>query len=368
MTPLQTTLQLTTASLKMFLRNRQAMFFTLFIPFVFITIFSLIGFDRVPQIDLGVVAVSPNAATQQFIGQLEQVSAFHVQRGSEADERNALASGERALVMLVPDALLPEPGVRPQLQTVKLLKNMGEEQQAATATTILTQMFDKTTLAQAKAPELFRLETEAINARNVRYIDFVLPGIVALSIMQVAVFSVAFVFADYKEKGILKRLIATPMRPYQFVSANVVTRLIVALVQSGLLLVLGAIVFKAHVYGNPLLVALVAALGSIMFLGLGFTISGLSKTVEAVPAIANLIVFPMMFLSGVFFPLNAMPDWLQNVVQYFPLTYFAHAMREVVAEGAGIAAIASDLWWMGAWAAVMLVLAIVTFRFEERRV
>lgn len=368
MTPFQTTLKLTTASLKMFVRNRQALFFTLFIPFVFITIFSLIGFDKVPKIDLGVVAAAPNVSTKQFLGQLDQVPALKVHRGSEADERAALAKGDRALVMLVPDALLPEPGSAPKTQTVKLLKNVGEEQQAATATTILTQLFDKTTLPRAQAPELFKLETEAINARNVRYIDFVLPGIVALSIMQVAVFSVAFVFVDYKEKGILKRLLATPMRPYQFVSANVATRLIVAVIQSGLLLALGAIVFKAHVYGNPILVALIAVLGSIMFLGLGFTISGLSKTVEAVPAIANLIVFPMMFLSGVFFPLNAMPDWLQGVVQYFPLTYFAHAMRQVVAEGAGIAAIRLDLLWMTVWAVVLMVLAVVTFRFEEKRV
>lgn len=368
MTPFQTTLRLTTASLKMFLRNRQAMFFTLFIPFVFITIFSLVGFDKVPKIALGVVTANPNGATRQFLGQLEQISAFDVHSGAEADERTALAKGDRALVMLVPDALLPDPGSPPARQTVRLLKNVGEEQQAATATTILTQMFDKTTLAQAKVPELFRLETEAINARNVRYIDFVLPGIVAMSIMQVAVFSVAFLFTDYKEKGILKRLLATPMRPYQFVSANVATRLLVALVQSALLLVLGAIVFKAHVYGSPPLIALIAILGSTMFLGLGFTISGIAKSTDAVPALANLIIFPMLFLSGVFFPTSGMPEWLQGVVQYFPLTYFAHAMREVVAEGAGIAAIASDLWWMGAWAAVMLVLAIVTFRFEEKRI
>lgn len=354
----------------MFVRNRQAMFFTLFIPFVFITIFSIVGFDRVPKIDLGVVTGSPNGPTQQFLDQLDQVSALHVTRGTEADERAALAKGDRALVMLVPDALLPDPATmsKPEPQTVTLLKNVGAEQQAGTAITILTQMFDQTTLAVARAPELFRLNVEAINARNVRYIDFVLPGIVAMSIMQVAVFSVAFIFTDYKEKGILKRLLATPMRPSQFVSANVVTRLIVALVQTATLLILGAIVFKAHVFGAWWLIALIALLGGLMFLGLGFTISGLAKTVDAVPAIANIIVFPMLFLSGVFFPLSAMPDWLQKTVQYLPLTYFAHAMRQVVAEGEGFLSIRTDLLWMATWAALLLVLAVVTFRFEERRV
>ncbi|MEK7537405.1 MAG: ABC transporter permease, partial [Patescibacteria group bacterium] len=100
---------------------------------------------------------------------------------------------------------------------------------------------------------------------------------------------VAFVFADYKEKGILKRLLATPMKPQQFVTAQVITRLIVALAQSAILLAVGVWLLHTHVYGSLWLVALIAIVGSVMFLGLGFTISGLANTVDSVPAIANLI-------------------------------------------------------------------------------
>lgn len=361
---------LTISVLKMFVRNRQSLFFTLFMPFLFIIIFGLIGFDRPQQIDLGIVSGNPSPATEEFIASLDEIEVLKIHRGGESDERTALEKGDRSLVMIVPDALFPDPaaGTPPTTQSVTLLKNVAQEQQAQTAIAILKQIFDATTLKLAQAPELFALDVQSINAKKVTYIDFLLPGIVAMSVMQMAVFSVAFVFADYKEKGILKRLIATPMKPRQFVTAQVVTRLLVAVFQAVVLLVFGALVFSSHVYGAWWLIGLIVLLGGIVFLGLGFTISGLANTVDAVPAIANIVVFPMLFLSGIFFPTSSMPDWLQSVVTYLPLQPFAHALREVVANGAGITSLGHDFLWMGIWAIVLVALANLTFRFEEKRV
>lgn len=363
-----TTRVLTIASIKMFVRNRQALFFTLFMPVIIMTIFGLIGFDRVPKVNVGVVTENPTSATTQFIEQLKAVSAFDLTTGRETDERAVLEKGDRAVVLLIPDALIPTGQEKPSKQVITVLKNVGQEQQAQTAISIMQQILDQTTLSIAQAPELFTLDVQSVNARNVRYIEFLLPGIVALSIMQMAVFSVAFVFVDYKEKGILKRLLATPMKPQQFVTANVITRLLVALVQSAVLIALGIILYKAHVIGSYWLLLPTIILGAIMFLGLGFSISGLAKTVEAVPAIANLIVFPMLFLGGTFFPLEAMPVWLQHIVQFLPLTYLSHALREVMANGAPFSGIARDLAFMAGWAIILVTLANFTFRLEEKRV
>ncbi|MBI3956942.1 MAG: ABC transporter permease [Candidatus Kerfeldbacteria bacterium] len=367
---MNTTLKLTGASIKMFARNRQALFFTLFMPVIIMTIFGLIGFDRVPKINVGIVVANPTPATESFLETITKIEAFSVTRGSQTDERTALEKGDRAVVLLLPDALLPAADARaaPQKQIITVLKNVGNEQQAQAALSIVQQILDKTTIAAAQAPELFALDIQSVNARNVRYIEFLLPGIVALSIMQMAVFSVAFVFVDYKEKGILKRLLATPMKPQQFVTANVITRLIVALVQSSILIVLGVLLYKAHVIGSIWLLAPIIILGAVMFLGLGFTISGMAKTVDAVPAIANLIVFPMLFLGGTFFPLESMPGWLQNIVQYLPLTYLSDALRGVMANGESFRDITNDLLFMTAWSIVLVALAVFTFRLEERRV
>lgn len=362
---------LTVSAIKMFVRNKQALFFTLFMPLIIMLIFGLIGFDKVPTLKLGVVAPTPNVATRAFIDQLKKSPNVELTIASEADQRAALKKNERAAVFVIPDDLFPDgapTGAPAGPKTVTVLENVAQIQAAKTAETIMGKILDQATLAAVKAPTLFTLKTEEVSVKQTKYIDFLLPGIVGMALMQMAVFSVAFVFADYKEKGILKRLLATPMRPIDFVIAQVNTRLLVALVQTAILITVGVVLYHSHVYGAWWLIGLIALLGGIMFLGLGFTISGLANTVESVPAIANLVVFPMLFLGGTFFPLDSMPTWLQHIVTYMPLQYLTHSLREVMANGAGIGAIAHDLYWMLGWSVVLLGLAVTTFRFEERRV
>ena len=360
--------KLTISGLKMFLRNRQALFFTLFTPLIIMTIFGFLAFDRIPKVQLGVaVTAPPTEGTRQFVEQLKSVPAFDIHVDTESAERARIADGERSAVLIIPGDLFPESGPPTGTKTMVFLTNSSDAQQAATAQSIVNQILDKTTLGIAGAPQLFALQTEDINTRDLKYIDFLLPGIVALSIMQMSVFSVAFVFADYKEKGVLKRLLATPMKPYQFVTSNVITRLLIAVLQGAILIAVGVLIFKAHVFGSYWLILLLIILGAIMFLGLGFTISGFANTVEAVPALANLIVFPMLFLGGTFFPIETMPDWLQNIAKYLPLTFLSTGIRDVMISEATFADVQSNILWMLGWAIVLVISANFTFSFEGKR-
>jgi ABC-2 type transport system permease protein len=211
------------------------------------------------------------------------------------------------------------------------------------------------------------LDVQEINSNHLKYVDFLLPGLIALSLMQMSVFSTAFVFTNYKEKGVLKRLIATPMRPITFVTANVFTRLIVSFLQTAVFVIVGVTFLKAHVIGSYWLVALCASIGSVMFLGLGFTISGIAKTTESVPAAANLIVFPMLFLGGTFFPLSSFPPWLGHIAKYLPLTFLSDSLRQVMTKAAGIGDIKFDLIWMLIWSVILVGTANWAFSFEEKR-
>lgn len=384
------------AASKMFLRNKQVFIFTLFMPAIIMSIFGFIGFDQVPKVEMGIVIDKPNKPTQEFVDQLKKIDAFNISQGDLNSEKDSLQKGDRALVVQIPNELIfdyeawqneqiknlpqqqaysaaaantitqmPPPNINKQ--TVNIFTNISQAQYAQSGIIAISQMLDKINLKMSQAPELFEIKTETINAKNVKYLDFLLPGIICMSVMQMAVFSVAFLFASYREKGVLKRLLATPMKPWQFVTANVLTRLIVSLIQTGILVALGVYLLKANVVGSYWLILLISILGSIMFLGLGFVISGLSKTVETVPVIANIVVFPMLFLSGIFFPTSGMPDWMQNIVQYLPLTYFAHAMREVMANGVSLKAIATDLYWMTGWSILLVILANFTFSFADKK-
>lgn len=366
-----TTFTLTASAFKMFVRNKQSLFFALFMPLMIMVIFGFIGFDKMSATKLGIVSPEPTPATQTFIDQFKNAPNISLSFGTEQEMRDALLRNDLAAVFVIPDNLIPTPSpssAMPETQMVTVLENVGQLQQAKIAETIMSQILDKTTIAMVQAPQFFELKTEEVSVRSTKYIDFLIPGILGLSLMQMAVFGVAFVFADYKEKGILKRLLATPMKPFQFVSSQVITRLAIALAQSAILIAVAILLLHTHVYGSWFLIGLIAILGSVMFLGLGFAISGVANNVDSVPAIANVIVFPMMFLGGTFFPTDGMPNWLQSVVHYLPLQFLTHSLREVMANGASLLAVRYDLVWMSVWAVVLVGLAMFTFRFEEKKI
>ncbi len=282
-----------------------------------------------------------------------------------ASELASLSEGNRTAVIDLPDDLLsPLNGSTPRELIVYV--NAGRPLEAQMAMGFLNQFVDHASLAAANAPSLFTIKQQSVSAHNSRYIEFLLPGVIAMSIMQMSVFSVAFVFARYKEQGILKRLMATPMRPYQFVTANIITRLFMAVAQAALFVALGIAHFHIHIAGSYALLAACVILGSLMFLGLGFSVSGLAKTVETVPVLANIVVFPMLFAGNVFFSIANMPPWLQSIAGYLPLTFFSSAMRGVMTNGAGPLAIKKELIGMIAWSALLITLATITFRFQER--
>lgn len=353
-----TTYKLTVAAAKMFVRSRQALFFTLLFPIVIMLIFGYVGFDKPQKTDIGIVTGAPSAATQALVDQIKQFPTFTIHEGTLDEEKQALTDGDRSVVLEVPDDVRSTP--------ITEYINEGKQAEAQGVQAVLTQFATQGALQAAHVQPLFAVEPQIVNSHNLRYIDFLIPGLIALSVMQMSVFSVAFVFVQYKEKGVLKRLLATPMRPWQFIVANIIVRLTVAVVQTAIFIGMGLALFHVHMLGSWLLLALSVVLGAIMFLGLGFTLSGLAKTVDSVPVFANLVVFPMMFLGGTFFPVSNMPAWLQFIAKLLPLTFFSGAVRAVMTTGAGFWDIKWDLLGLVVWGAILITLATVTFSFQEK--
>ncbi len=360
-----TTYKLTIAALKMFIRSRQALFFTLFMPLLIMLIFGYIGFDQPTTFDVGVVTHTPTTQTAAFVNQLEEFPTFDIHTGDLDKELTQMDEGNRVVILDIPDQAIPaKQGASSAPITAYV--NAGKAGEAQAVLSILNQTIDRLTFQAANIAPIARINEEIVNAHNLRYIEFLLPGLVALSVMQMSVFSVAFLFTQYKEKGVLKRLLATPMKPFQFVTANAITRLIVSVVQASIFIGVGLVLFDAQVVGSYLLLFLCVVLGALMFLGLGFSVSGVSKTVDSVPAIANLIVFPMLFLGGTFFPLSTMPPWLQAVAKFLPLTFFSTALREIMTKGATFTDIWREIASMAIWGVLLISLATYTFRFQER--
>jgi len=208
------------------------------------------------------------------------------------------------------------------------------------------------------------LDSKPVQSRNVTYVDFLVPGMIALSIMQTGLFGVVFTFVQWKQRGILRRLMATPMRVRDFFFSQLMTRLTTVALQIGVLLAVGYFLLHFHFAGNVLYLLIVGIIGGGIFLAMGLAISGASKSEETAAPIANLVSLPLMFLSGIFFSRSNMPEWLQTVTQYSPLTYVSDALRSISVDGASLWAIRGDMLGIFVWLAIAVVLATRLFKWE----
>lgn len=199
---------------------------------------------------------------------------------------------------------------------------------------------------------------------GVDYFEYVLPALLAIGLMNFAMVGTAASVARYRELKILKRIVVTPLPASRFIVGQVGARLVLAAVQTALIMLIGLLVGGSLGSSWPLLF-LISTLGNLIFLSLGFAIAGRAGSVDAANNMAGLATTPLMFLSGSFFPIDSMPGWLQPVADLLPLTPLIDSMRAIALQSAGITDIGSELALIGAWIVGGLGLARATFRFNE---
>jgi ABC-2 type transport system permease protein len=353
------------ASVLMFVRNRAAVFFSLFLPLIIMLIFGVLNFEGTPTIKLGVADEAKNQASADLIDGLAAFDYIEPTSGSRDALLEELKTGDLGFVLVIPSGFSPQPG---QESGLVAFAASADPQQAQVGQGLLQQAVGRALFGGAGdgnptgavAPPV---RFESVQSRDLGYIDFLVPGIVGMTVMQLGLFGVAFGFVHLKRTGALRRLFATPTSPAYFLGAQVASRLSIAFVQ---VVILGGIGlwFGLQMFGDYLSLAAIVLLGSMIFLAVGFSIAGWAKNEDQAAPVANLISLPMMFLSGVFFPRDAMPDFLANITQFMPLTYVNEALRAVVNEGRSLTSLGPQLLGMGVWALITFVLAVWLFKWE----
>ena len=295
-----------------------------------------------------------------LVSRLEGIETFDVSANGSEEESQALLDGDRDLVLTIPRDFGHPDG----LTAVQILFNEGQTGEVQVGRTIVQQLLDDITFALSDSPRRFTIEAHQVSSRNLRFIDFLMPGIVAMSIMQMGLFSVAFSFVQLKSREILRRLLATPIHPASFLFAQVVTRLTVSILQTLVLIGVAVFLFNVDLAGNMAAVLVLALLGGGVFVSLGFAVSGWAKSEEVAAPIANVIALPMMFLSGVFFPRDVMPDALNAITSYLPLTYLIDALRDVAIDGEVLWSQGWNILGLAVWLAISFLVAVRLFRWE----
>ena len=352
------------ASIKMFVRNRAALFFSLLVPLLIMVIFGVLNFGGTTQVSLGFADEAHNQASASLRAALAATDAFEITDGARQEELDAIGAGHRDMVLVVPAGFALKPASDPSQQLVAY-SNSGKPQQAQVGGLLLNAVVAQVMLSGGESGGLSGpvVKVQELPGRNLGYIDFLVPGVLAMTVMQLGLFSVSFGFVQLKRTGALRRLFATPTSPAYFLGAQLGSRLLIGLAEVLILLAVG-LWFGLHLVGSVALLLAISVLGSCIFLAMGFAIAGWAKNEDQASPVANLISLPMMFLSGVFFPRDAMPDLLQRITEFLPLTYLSDALRKIANDGAGITDIGGDLLGLAVWAVIAFVVAVRLFSWE----
>ena len=205
---------------------------------------------------------------------------------------------------------------------------------------------------------------QPVSGAALRYVDWLFPGILGMNMMFSCLFGVGYVVLRYRKSGFLKRLYATPLTAFEFLSAQVLSRLgLILFVTVVLYFGIGAII-GFHNAGSTVLLLLLGIIGALSMIALGLTIAARFASEELVGGLLNLLTWPMMLLSGIWFSLEGSPRWVQWVAHVFPLTHVLDAARAVMLDGAGLAQIAPHLLFLGATALAFLGFGAWSFRWR----
>jgi len=208
------------------------------------------------------------------------------------------------------------------------------------------------------------IREEEVRQRGARYIDWLIPGLVGFNLLSTSLWAIGFYIVQMRQNRQLKRLVATPMRRSDFLVSQVLARMVFVAVEIPLLVLFAWLVFGVQVEGSIAALALLVVLGAACFSGLGLLAAARARTTEGVSGIINVIMMPMLVLSGVFFSASRFPDAVQPLIQVLPLTALNDALRAVYNDGLGLAAVPAEVAILLAWTAASFLLALRWFRWQ----
>jgi ABC-2 type transport system permease protein len=343
------------------LRNRVALFFTLGLAFLFMLVFGLLFGNGSLNLSLDVVNDDHTPGAQQYMHALGSVPGVTVVAKDHAAAFHDLSGGNVAAVLVVPHgfgAALAGQGH----QQVGIYQGAG-----STSGSIADSVVAQVTAAfagQHSQSAVTLAPPQNYSVHQVSEMDVMLPAMIAYIILQSGINYVAIGLVDMRVTQVLRRLRATPLRSRTILAAQIAGGGLTVLLQLMVLVVVGTFVFHARNYGSWLLVILPVILGTAAFVGTGFLLTTAVRTSEAARGLAALVAFPMMFLGGIFVPLDVFPPILQAIVHVMPLTWLTDALKQIMNNGAGFSAISIDCLVLMAWAVVTFAIASWRFRWD----
>lgn len=340
-------------SFRALFRNRATVFFGFAFPLMFISVFGLFG-NQSLNISIGIPPDQQKGAVYEALSNIEAVT---IESNSGEDLRNKLSQGRIGGVLDLKDPESP-----------KLFVSQADPQQSAAVSSLANGVVDKLNLKLAGIdnPPL-KLETEEISGRTFRFIDFFLPGMIGFALLTTSITSISFGLIFLKKTLVLKRIFATPTKGLTILLGQGIARMVMVLLQTLVIVFVGVFAFKFTLIHGPttlLLILILSVIGLFSFLGFGLFVAGVANDENTAAPMANMIVLPQFLVAGTFFPIDALPEWIQPVVKLLPLAFFNTAVRKITVEGLSFDHLFPQLAGLAVWALIAYIAASLTFKWE----
>ena len=343
-------LSFTIAASKMFFRRKSSIFWSLFFPVVTMLVLGNAGFIgySAPNVGLYITSEMDN----DTVSKLKSSNSITIRDYlSETDALTALEKGTLSALITIDNN-----------SEIIVTTREGDIAEQEVVENFVFKIMNE------NIGEIKNVTNEIAEMNYQGYKGFIVPGIAAMAIMQNGIFSVVFTLLSYKNQGVLKRLKAAPISPSHFIVGHLISRVSIIILQTFILLLMGVFVLGVSIGQGSVLawinILFLSFLGGILFLAIGLAISSLAPNEDSAPAIANLVTFPMLFLSGVFFPIDFLPKIIGYISNLLPLTHLAQGIRLSALYGNSPIMTMPQIGITFAWLALSFFICAISFKWE----
>lgn len=348
-------------------RDKVALFFTFLFPLIFLLVFGgLFGRETNISFSVALINNSDSAFAAQSVEQAKQNELFKVDEELTTVDaaKEQLSRGELDAIITLPETFgevttLPYPSGE-----LQVLYDQSNVQGAQTLIAVLEGIFGEVNSQFVDTTVPFTVTSESTAVQGTTNFDYIFAGLLGFSVLSLGVFGPTSVFPKLKQRGVLRRYKTTPLRVWQYFLGNVTSNALYGVLSVATMFIAAMVLFDLTMQGSYILLLGFVILSASVLFGIGLAVGGWAKNENQAAPLANLITFPMMFLSGTFFPRFIMPEWLQTVSNYLPLTPVIDGARMIITEGKGFIDILPQVGLLMGWMVIIYLIAFRVFRWE----
>lgn len=351
-----------------FFRDRLALFFTVGFPLIFLFVFgSLNSGGGSVSFNVAIINHSDSTFATDFVKQSQDSKILKVDKDvtnlDQAKDKMSRSELDATIVLPKNFGDVQNGQAYPSGQA-EIIYTQNNQSSASALTSVLNTEFKGINDKLVTNVTPFTVKGTQLNENSLSAFDYTFAGLLGFSLIGMGIFGPVNVFPELKKMGILRRLSTTPLRVWQYFLSMVIGQLAIGVISFAALFIVAILVFHLDIVGNWFELIVFLLLGMVTILGIGLALGGWAKNERQAAPLSNIIVFPMMFLSGTFFPRYLMPEWLQHVSAFLPLTPIIDGVRLIATEGKHFVDILPQIGLIGVWVIVIYIIAFKVFRWE----